>query len=61
MKLGLITDIHEHDVTLWLALARLAELRVDKIVLLPSFVPAIRRCRYSSGSRPHGPATLASR
>ena len=45
VNFDLTADIHENVITLRRALAHLAELRLDKIVLLPSFVPAIRRCR----------------
>ena len=43
MKLGLITDIHEHVVTLRRALEHLAELRVDKIVMIGDVVEMGRR------------------
>lgn len=43
MKLGLITDIHEHVVTLRWALEHLAEPRVGKIVMIGDVVELGRR------------------
>ena len=43
MKLGLITDIHEHVVALRRALEHLAELGVDKIVMIGDVVEMGRR------------------
>lgn len=43
MKLGLITDIHEHVENLRQALACLAELRVDRIVFIGDVVEVGRR------------------
>ena len=43
MQLGLITDIHEHVVALRRALEHLAELGVDKIVMIGDVVELGRR------------------
>lgn len=43
MKLGLITEIHEHVVTLRRALAHLAELGASKIVMIGDVVEMGRR------------------
>lgn len=49
MKLGLITDIHEHVVTLRRALEPLAELGVDQIVMIGDVVELGRRLEAICG------------